>query len=506
MTSISTRSSVFALKIETTENTPIAPAGATEFIPMQDDFQMSPQFDVLENLERRASIGAADPILGAENPVASGSFYLKHSGVVGTAPNYGPLLQSCLGAVATASTEYNTVASSTTTVIKVDTSEGLTFQRGEALLIKDATNGYRIRCIDSISGDDLTIGFAVPVAPGTGVNLGRATLYYPANTGHPTLTAWEYVGNGGMTKMASGLRVTSANFDISAGETINGNYSLEGLEFYVNPIEITSSTRYLDFTDDDGTFAAVVATGFYNDPHELATALTTAMNDISTGETHTVTYSDTTGKFTILCTGTVLTLKWSTGANTANTIGTKIGFLVAADDSGTVATTGYTSDNAISFAAPYTPSYDSTSPLVAKDSEIMLGSSSADYGCIKASTVSVALATPKANILDICETSGKSGSVVISREVTISVQALIEKYDVRDWKDFREGNNIKFQGSFGVKSGGSWVAGKCAVVYSPTAKISVWDVIENDGVANVTLELKGYVNATGEGEFFINFI
>lgn len=505
MASISTRSSVLAIKEEVTENTPVAPGATTDFIALQDDFSITPAFDTLDNAELKASIGKSAPILGSENPTASISHYLRSSGVVAQAPNYGLLLKACLGAVATAAAEYNTVSSSTTSVIKVDTGEGASFQRGEALLIKDGTNGYRIRCIDSISSDDLTIGFQVPTAPATGVNLGRAVLYYPANTGHPTLSVWHYMGNGGLTQMMSGARVTDATFDISAGEIINGSYSLEGLAYYFNPIEITSSTRYLDFTDDDGTFAATVTAGFYKDPHELATALTTAMNTASAGETHTVTYSDSTGKFTILSTGTVLSLLWQSGSNTANTIGTKLGFSVAADDTGTVATTGYTSDNAISFAAPYTPAYDSSDPLAAKDNEVMVGDTS-DYVCFKASTVTFSIATPKTDILSVCEVSGKSGSIINERSVTISVQALIEKYDAQDFKNFRLGSNVKFQYSFGTKSGGSWVAGKCGALYCPTAKISSFEVVDNDGLANVSLELTGYVNSTGEGECFVNFL
>lgn len=505
MASIQTKPSVLSIMEEVTEGTPVVPAGATDFIALQDDFAAEPSFDVLENAELKASIGASKPILGLENPTVSLSHYLRASGTVASAPNYGKLLKASLGAVATASTEYNTVASSTTSVIKVDAGEGASFQRGEALLIKDGTNGYRIRCIDSISTDDLTIGFQVPNAPGTGVNLGRAVVYYPANSNHPTHTVWHYLGNGGAVQMVAGARVVSADFDISAGELINTSYSLEGIAFYYNPINITSADRYLDFTDDDGTFAAVVAAGFYKDPHKLAEALTTAMNTASPGETHTVTYSDTTGKFTIVSTGTVLSLLWNSGTNTANTIGDKIGFSTAADDTGTAATTGYTSDNALSFAAPYTPSYDNSDPLAAKDNEVMIGDAT-DYVCFNASAVTMSISTPKSDILSVCAESGKSGSVIQSRAVEINVTALLNQYDASEWKKFRSGENTKFQYSFGTKSGGNWVAGKCGALYVPTATITSFSVTDNDGLANVELTLQAYVNSSGEGEVFVNFV
>lgn len=504
MASISTRSTVLSLKKETTEGTPVQPAATTDFIAVQDDLAMSPSFEVLENAELKASIGTAKPILGAEAPTVSFSHYLRSSGTVGQAPNYGPLLESCLGAVATASTEYNTVASSTTSVIKVDTGEGATFQRGEALLIKDGTNGHRIRCIDSISSNDLTIGFQVPNAPGTGVDLGRAVLYYPANDSHPTLTAWGYTGNGGALQMVAGCRVTEASFSIAAGELINGSYTLEGLSFSYNPMFVATADSKIDWTDDDGTWAATIATGWYKDPHALAEAIQNAMNDAST-ETLTVTYSNTTGKFTISATGTVLSLLWQSGANTANTIGNLIGFSVAADDTGTAASTGYTSDNAISFAASYTPAFDSADPLAAKDNEVMIGGTT-DFNCFKASSVDVAISVPKSDILSVCAESGKSGSVAQSRQVNITVSALIEKYDARLWKSFRANDNVKFQYSFGNKSGGNWVAGKCGAIYCPTMTVVSYEITDNDGLAQLDVELQGYVNNSGEGEVFINFL
>lgn len=503
--SILTRPSVLALVEETTEGTPVLPTSATQYVALQDSFTIKPAFEVLNNAELKASIGLSEPILGAESPTASLDHYLRNSGVVAQAPNYGLLLKASLGAVTTAGAEYDTVAASTTTVIKVDTGEGASFQRGEALLIKDGTNGYRIRCIDSISSDNLTIGFQVPSAPASGVNLGRAVLYYPANSGHITLTVWYYLGNAGAIEMIAGTRVTSASFDLSAGQLINGSYSLEATSFYFNPINITSTDRYLDFTDDDGTFAAVITAKVYKDPHDLAAALTTAMNSANAGETHTVTYSNSTGKFTIISTGTVLSILWNTGTNAANTVGDKIGFSVAADDTGVAASTGYTSDNAVSFAAPQTPSYDSASPLAAKDNEVMLGLVS-DYVCFEASKVTFAISTPKTDKESVCAVSGKSGSIINSREVTISVEADIAQYDASEWKEFRAGDSVKFQYSFGIKSGGNWVAGSCGALYAPTAKISSFEITNNNGLANVSLELKAYVNSSGEGEVFVNFV
>jgi len=502
---ISSKSSVLGLMIESTEGTPLAPTGATKFIALQGDAAMAPSTAILSNDEIKSSLGPAKPILGAEAPTFSGSHYLRASGVEGQAPNYGPLLKSVFGAEAVASTQYNTVASSTTSVIKVDAGEGATFQRGEGLLIKDGTNGYRIRAIDSISTDDLTIGFQVPVAPGTAVDLGKCSLYYPANSGHPTLSLFHYLGNGGATQMLAGGRCVSADFSATAGEMVNGSYSVEGISYYFNPIEITSSNNKLNVNQGASELIASVTAGWYKNPEHLAEAVEVALDSILTADI-TVTYSKSTGKFTITAASGTFQILWKTGTNgsdnTDTHIGTKLGFSDAADDTGGLT---YTSDNAQSFAAPYTPTYDGADPLVAKNQEVMFGTAT-DYACAEVSAITFNVSSPKSNITSICAESGVSGSVVSSRTSAITVSGLLTQYDSSIYNKYRTGDNVKFQYSFGEKVGGNWTAGACGYAYFPTCTVSSFEVVDVEGLLGFNLELAPYVNDSGEGECFIGFL
>lgn len=500
---INMKSSVLAIKPEVTEGTPVIPAAAGDFIALQPDAAMAPAIDVLANDELRSSIGKAKPILGMENPTFSMSHYLRHSGVAGTAPGYKQLLKAAFGSEVVASTEYNTIAASTTVLVKVDTGEGAQFQRGQVLLVKDSTNGFSLRPVLSVSNDDLTLGFALAVAPGTGVDLGKAVLYKPADSGHQSVTLWHYLGNAGALQMMAGGKVTEFAVEIAAGELVNATFSLEGLSYYFDPINITSADRYLDFTDDDGTHAAIVAAQWYKDPHELASAIQAAIVATGTTETITCVYSNTTGKFTIASsTSTVLTLKWNTGANTANTIGDKIGFSVAADDSGS---TSYTSDNALSFAASYTPSYDSADPLVAKSNECLIGDATSTT-CFAASNVSFTLSDARAGINSICATTGRSGSIITERSVTITATALLNQYDADKFMRFRSGQQTSFLYNGGTKTGGNWDAGKCFSIFVPTATVSSFSLTDQDGLVAMEIELQAYVDANGSGEVYLNFL
>lgn len=503
MTTINTRASVLALTEESTEGTPVMPAGATEFIALQDDFSIEPSFDVLENAEIKASIGKGKSTLGGENPKASGSHYLRHSGVEGTAPGYRKLLKAAFGTETVKSTQRLTTSASTTALIKGASGVGSDFERGQPLLVKSAT-GYEIRCVHSVSTDDITPSFPLNSAPASGVGLGKAVFYKPANSGHVTLCPIHYLGNQGAVQMMSGGRVTEVSVNFDAGDYINMSYSLEGLEYYFNFVNITATDTKLDFTDDGGTFAATVTAQVYKDPHELAAALEAAMNASGTAQTYNVSYSDTTAKYTITGTGTLLTLKLATGTNTANSIGDKIGLGVA-DLSGSAATTGYTSATALSWAAPYTPSLDNADPLVAKNNEVLIGDGDT-VARIPAASVAFTASLSRAVQGSVQAVSGRASSKITARDVKITVTAPLDQNDVDKFRRFREGSDTRFQYNFGTKSGGNWVAGKCGALYCPTMTVTSFKIEDTDGVASLSMELTAFVDGSGNGEVYLGFV
>jgi hypothetical protein len=225
------------------------------------------------------------------------------------------------------------------------------------------------------------------------------------------------------------------------------------------------------------------------------------MNAAGSANLFTCNYSDTTGRFTLTSNGTIFSLLWNTGDNTADTIGTTIGFLVAADDSGSLT---YTSDNAQVFAAPQTPDYDDTSANVAKANEAMLGDQ-ADISCFGAQSISITLSNTKTDIPDLCEVSGKSGSLITAREVTAQVTYLLKKYEADKFRRFREGSKTSLTYNFGAKSGGNWVPGKCVNIFLPTCTITGLEIQDSDGLCIVSCSLSAYVE-DGKEELFLNFL
>lgn len=503
-----TRKSTMAIVEEVTENTPVYPTSGTQYIALQEGYDLTPNIETIETTELKSSIGESAPISGGkESPELSLSHYMRHSGVEGSKPNFAPLIKAAFGAEVVNATQYDTVGGSTAgnsttpAVIKVDTGEGAQFQRGQLLLGKDGTNGYWMRPVQSISGDDLQLGFNLPSAPSAGVNLGKAIQYKPSDA-PGTLTAWDFRGNEAALQVAGGMRITEMSIEANVGELLNASFTATGSSYYFDPINITATDTKLDFLDNVTTRVATVEAKLYKDPHDLADAIAASMNGLGSANTFTVTYSNTTGKFTITSNGTTLSLLWNTGGNAANTIGDKIGFNTASDS--TAALT-YTSANEQSWAAPQTPSLDNGQPLIVKNMEVMIGDFD-DYGCSSTQSFTFTLSNESQDVNDICEESGKSGTIATKRSATIDCVLTLNKHDADKFHRFHSNSDVRFLFNFGSKSGGNWEAGKSGCVYVPAARITEYKVSDSDGLVVIEMTMKAYVGSQGLGEVYLNFV
>lgn len=103
--------------------------------------------------------------------------------------------------------------------------------------------------------------------------------------------------------------------------------------------KITATNNKLDFSDGS-TQLATITPGTYS-TSELASEIKQQMDSVSV-DNFTVSYSSTTGKWSIASSGATFTLKRATGANLAQSFFPVIGFGTDADSSGLVT---YTSPN-----------------------------------------------------------------------------------------------------------------------------------------------------------------
>ena len=501
------RSSVFALKQESTAGTLIKPSAATEFVPLREGFGIEANIEEVSSDELVNDIGASKSLSGKEQPAGSHSVYMKHSETEGTAPEYGLLIESALGAKTVNATEYGVTSgssagtSSARAQLTMSGGEEDNFEKGQAVLIKDGTNGYSIRNIYDVdsANNELDLNFNLGSAPASGVNLGKAVLYKPAASGHPSFSAWLYVANGGAIQSVAGCRTSSIEIAANSGEQAEINFSYEGSKFYYNPIVISSSNKYIDFNEGGVSSAVSLTEKVYKNPLDLARAIETAMDAEATGDI-SVSYSSTTGKYTIASDGATFELEWSTGSNAANSIGETLGFVVSADDT---AATSYASDAGIDLGAEYTPTYDDATNLIVKNAELMIGDYS-DNICKEAANVSFSISTPTEEVSNICAESGVEEKIIVSREVTASTTLILSKYESNIFDKFVNNEKTPVMFNFGQKSGGNWVAGKCVNIYMANASITNYNVT-GDSYAQVELSFKGYITSE-QKDIYINFI
>ena len=506
MSYIVRRSSRMAIVKETTEGVPVPPSASTDFIPLQDDYAIAPNRESIENAELTGSIGAAATIPGIESPTVTFSGYLKHSGTEGQAPNYSPILESVWGSRNVYVASEATIASATASELTLGVGEGANYARGYGVLVKDAANGYSIRTVKSVAGDVLTLNIPLAVAPGAGIKLGKPITYIPSDSGHPSIACWEYEGNEGAVQLVAGTKFTGWNLQADAGQAINGSFTGEGTSWFFNPITIDATSKFLDFSDSTPTtFSVSIVEKTYKDPDALAAALQKAMNDTASGDTFTVSYSSVDGKFTIASDGTPFSLLWNTGTNAANSIGTKLGYLVAADDTGSQS---YESDNAQDYSSPFEPAYDPVDPLVAKSNQLLFrkDDDTSTPVCVEANSVNMNPQNTKANIQSICAASGVSGSVMTGRLVTMQFTAPLNKYDIKAAAQYRRNDTVVFQYAFGEKEDETnWDAGKSGCFSTLTAKITALTITDVDGISYLDITLQGFV-ANGLGETYLNFL
>lgn len=107
-------------------------------------------------------------------------------------------------------------------------------------------------------------------------------------------------------------------------------------EFYV-----PSTKKYIDFDEGGAELTATITPGVYNG-QTLATEIKTRMD--AAGGTYTVSYDESTGKFTIARAAGIFTIRWQSGTNTANCAAELLGYSKTANDTGADT---YTSDTVV---------------------------------------------------------------------------------------------------------------------------------------------------------------
>lgn len=228
---------VVGIEEESTENTYIAPQAATSYVaPLNDGMEITPARELLDRDVMDGSVGKSSPKQGMKSVSASMPVELRGSGTEGAATDFDLLVKGALGATRAISTTTTTKASgNTATLLQIEDADISKFAVGDIIVTK-GTGAHHV-CVVTARATGagvatLTVSPAHPAGDhADSVVISKSKMYYTANTGHPSLSISNYVGNTVVEK-AIGCKVSGMSIDnYSTGQLASLNFSLEGLDF-----------------------------------------------------------------------------------------------------------------------------------------------------------------------------------------------------------------------------------------------------------------------------------
>lgn len=167
---------------------------------------------------------------------------MKAQGTEGQAPEYGPLLEGCLGnkreqATAITTSIADDVAGNpySDTVIRLADADANKINVGDVIVTKRA-GAFHTSPVVSVNNTPGEVEVVLEVADEAGayvdgIEIAAFTTYFTANEGHPSLSITKYV-DGAVRETATGSRPTSLSLNnFTTGQLADMAFGFEGLSF-----------------------------------------------------------------------------------------------------------------------------------------------------------------------------------------------------------------------------------------------------------------------------------
>jgi len=222
-----------AIKEEVTEGTFVVPAAGSDFVQLLGDgASMEPSKELLERDLIGGGLSAATPRTGLWSVSGQLNVEMKSNGTEGNAPEYGLLLEGCLGTTRAAVTKTSSDADGGTysdVVICFATADVGVYNVGDILHIKRA-GAHHISPITDITGTEVTLLVADPAGAFVdGLVVSALTTYLPADEDHKAISVSRYIEDAVLEK-AAGCKITSMGMEgFTTGQMGKFAFGFEGL-------------------------------------------------------------------------------------------------------------------------------------------------------------------------------------------------------------------------------------------------------------------------------------
>lgn len=224
----------FAVEIESTEGTYVAPQSADSYIQaLRDGTEMTRSQELLQREIFTGSIGKTQSRLGTRSVSGAMPVELRAGETEGDAPEADKLYTSAMGSKKTRAAVITKTGNSAT-VLEIEDADISGFSVYDIVMVKEAGN-YEISWVSAVDTTvgfaNITLGQALSGAPADNVEIAATTQYSTANSGHPSLSISKYIEDAKL-EQATGCKVTSMSVEnFSTGQIPSVNFGFEGLTF-----------------------------------------------------------------------------------------------------------------------------------------------------------------------------------------------------------------------------------------------------------------------------------
>ena len=224
----------YAVEIESTEGTYVAPQSADSYVQvLKDGAEMTRSQELLAREVFTGSIGKTQSRLGTRSSSGALPVEFRAGETEGAAPEADKLYTSALGskkqvAAITSGTGH------TASQINIEDADISNFSQYDIVVVKEVGD-YGISwvsAVDTTPGSaNITLGAALGSAPSDNVELAAMTQYCTADSGHPSLSVTKYIEDA-KREIAVGSKVTSMALEnFETGSIPSVNFGFEGLTF-----------------------------------------------------------------------------------------------------------------------------------------------------------------------------------------------------------------------------------------------------------------------------------
>lgn len=239
----------FAVEIEVTEGTYVAPTAANSYVQvLKDGAEMTRSQETLTRDIFTGSIGKTQSRLGTRSVAGAMPVELRAGEAEGDNPEADALYTSALGAKKTRAV-VTTKAGNTAAVLEIEDGDISGFSRFDIILVKEAGAFEMnwVSAVDTTGGAaNITLGQALAGAPADNVDIAAVTQYSTANSGHPSLSISKYIEDVKL-EQAVGCKITSMSLDnFSTGQIPSISFGYDGLNF---DSSLTASPFTPDYDD-----------------------------------------------------------------------------------------------------------------------------------------------------------------------------------------------------------------------------------------------------------------